>query len=685
MRFYPLFLSSLFLFLTAGFCCAADKAAPKAPDSEAKSLLRENGLLAEPGLMVRTKLLAEIDDAQRAWNENFARLFPDGDLAAYQKTRRDFFRKQLGERWDKSPLEPAVTGAETLDDGVRIEKTILQTLPHFYATGTLFLPDPAKFAPPYPAVLVVCGHSGNGKAAESYQGICRLGAQNGLAMYIQDPIDQGERMQHLKDGKPYLLGTAAHNMVGATSILLGRNTASFEVWDMERALDYLQSRPDIRPDRLGVAGNSGGGTQSSYLMALDERIAAGAPSCYICSLFGHLTHKSNPQDAEQNIFGQIAFGMDHIDYVIMRAPKPTLLNTRTDDFFRVEDTWSVYRDAARVYSKERASENLSIIEVWGEHGYCPEQLEATIRWMLRHLADRDETIYCPFIPTFGKPIPPETESAAPVPGVLPLIPEQEIRSAENGVMALPDARTTYDVNRDLNRTLAERRREQFASRSADELAATVREVAGIASWSETAVPERLDDKNGSSDFILKPSDGIFLPVRTENADSASDKLTLVVTEHGRRAETVEKLIGQRGGEPLYCVELRGWGETQNIGPQYYRHEWFGTDGVDSYYAYLLGKSFVGMRANDLLATAKYLSETTGKKLALFADGPSAGIVALHAAAAAPGVFESVVVPDEIETWSEMVEKAPAPIRLTDTIHGVLNYYDINDLRPRANP
>ena len=671
--------SAVLTFFASSFLAAEENSEKKEPEKPVPSLAA-NGLVSQPDLMVRTKMLTEIDAAKKAWDERFAKLFPNGDLAAYQKERREFFWRQLGELWEKTPLEPQITGSATLEDGVRIEKTILQTLPHFYATGTLFLPDETKFKPPYPAILVVCGHSFNGKACEEYQGLCRLGAQNGLAMYIQDPIDQGERMQHMRDGKPYLSSVAAHNVVGVTSILLGRNAATFEVWDMTRAFDYLQSRPDICPDRLGVAGNSGGGTQSSYFMALDERVAAAAPSCYICSLFGHLTHQNNPQDAEQNIFGQIAFGMDHIDYAIIRAPKPTLLNTKTNDFFRVEDTWPAYRCAKRIYSKCRLAENLSIIEVYGDHGYCPELLEATVRWMMLHLRGEGQNIHCPAIVAFGKSAPEGVENASPAPGLLPLIPENEMRSTENGVMALPEARTTYDLNRDLCRTLAERRREKFANRTAEELAETVRTVAGITPFENIALPEKFDDKNGSGEFFLKPEEGIYLSVRLENAQAADETLTLVVTENGRRSEPVEKIFSERAGKPTACVEVRGWGETQNVGPKYYLHDWFGTDGVDSYYAYLMGKSYVGMRGNDLLATAKFLAQTTGKKIALLADGRSSGIVALHAAASALGVFASVTVPEGIETWSEAVEKAPAPIRLTDTIHGVLNFYDLDDLQ-----
>ena len=87
----------------------------------------------------------------------------------------------------------------------------------------------------------------------------------------------------------------------------GSNTARFEIWDGMRAIDYLQSRPEIDPQRIGCTGNSGGGTQTSYLMALDDRIHAAAPSCYITSL-PRLLATIGPQDSEQHLFGQLAVG-----------------------------------------------------------------------------------------------------------------------------------------------------------------------------------------------------------------------------------------------------------------------------------------------------------------------------------------------------------------------------------------
>ena len=116
-------------------------------------------------------------------------------------------------------------------------------------------------------------------------------------------------------------------MAGIGALLIGRQLASYRIWDGFRALDYLAGRPEIDPARLGCTGNSGGGTMTAYLMALDDRISVAAPSCYITSL-ERLFATIGPQDAEQNINGQVAAGMEHADFVTMRAPKPTLVVRR---------------------------------------------------------------------------------------------------------------------------------------------------------------------------------------------------------------------------------------------------------------------------------------------------------------------------------------------------------------------
>ena len=107
------------------------------------------------------------------------------------------------------------------------------------------------------------------------------------------------------------------------------------IWDGIRAIDYLVSRKEVDPNRIGCHGLSGGGTQSSYIAAFDKRVLAVAPAGYITS-FNRLFESIGPQDAEQNFYHGIARGIDHADLLEVRAPKPALLVSTTRDFFSIQ-------------------------------------------------------------------------------------------------------------------------------------------------------------------------------------------------------------------------------------------------------------------------------------------------------------------------------------------------------------
>src|SRR5262245_26357397 len=310
--------SLLGLLVLAGPCLA----------QEDLSVLKSESGSASPRKMLSSYLLAEAQkhfDARRA---AVAALKTPEDVRRRQKELRAKFIEALGGFPEKTPLNARVVGTEQRD-GYRIDKVVYETPPHHHVTATLYLPEGR---PPFPGVLMPIGHSANGKAADYIQRGCILLAKNGLAVLTYDPIGQGERRQLLdSQGKPAVpSSTHEHTLIGVGALPVGQNTATYRIWDGIRSLDYLSVRPEIDPKRLGCTGCSGGGTLTSYLMALDDRIVAAAPSCYITSL-ERLFPTRGPQDAEQNITGQVALGMEHADYINMRAPRPTLIRADSRD------------------------------------------------------------------------------------------------------------------------------------------------------------------------------------------------------------------------------------------------------------------------------------------------------------------------------------------------------------------
>ncbi|MBI5818897.1 MAG: acetylxylan esterase [Verrucomicrobia bacterium] len=587
-------------------------------------------------------------------------------VAAWQQQRRDFFERQLGGFPKRTPLNAKITG--TMDGGdYRVEKVIFESEPKHHVTGLLYLP---KTPPPYPGVIVPCGHSSNGKGAETYQRASILLAKNGLAAFCYDPIGQGERAQVLKpDGKAALGSTTEHTLVGIGAILVGRNVATYRVWDGMRAIDYLQSRSDIDPKRIGCTGNSGGGTLTSYLMALDDRIVAAAPSCYLTS-FRKLLERIGGQDGEQNIFGQIAFGMEHGDYVIMRAPKPTLMCVATRDMFDIVGSWDSFREAKRIYGRLGFANHVDLVEADEPHGFSTHLRVGAVRWMRRWLLKNDDDIIEPDFPIRKDP---------------------EIQCSVKGqVMLMPGEKSVFDLNVEVDKKLSQERRKLWTEASKTEALAKVRETAGVRPLDKLPLPTHR--KVGSIErqgyriekLVLEPEAGIVLPALAFVPPKPDANAYLYLHGQGKQTDAapggpIEKLVTQ--GHLVLAVDVRGLGETQEKTKKWYSGT-YGLVAGDFYHSYLLGRSLVGMWTEDALICARFLAgyEAKGapRKVHLVGIG-TAGIPALHAAALEPESIASLTLRRTLASWVSVLREPAAKDQLITTVHGALKVYDLPDL------
>ncbi|HUE73302.1 MAG TPA: acetylxylan esterase [Pirellulaceae bacterium] len=584
-----------------------------------------------------------------------------------QKSLRKFFTQQLGGFPERTPLNSRVVG-KLPGDGYTIEKVIFESRPHHHVTANLYLPDGPG---PHPGVIVSSGHSRTAKTAAYNQRFGISLAKHGLAALCYDPIGQGERSQILDaEGRPQFSGTTTeHFLVGVGSILVGRNTAGYRVWDGMRAIDYLTGRDDIDPQRIGMTGCSGGGTLTSYVMALDDRVACAAPACYLTT-FGKLIETIGPQDAEQNIFGQIARGMDQPDYILMRAPKPTIISATTSDFFGVDGTWINYRQSKRIYGLFGLPERIDLVEVAGDHGVQPTNLAAITQFMRRWLLNKDE------------PVKVEEFSVRP---------ESELVCLEQGqVLLLPGEQSVFDLNAAEEQRLAAGRKELWAKNKAEALA-SVRKIAGIRPLAE--IPEAKREKAGKvtredyhiDKLVLHGDAGVPLPALTFHPKEPQEEAYVYLHDGGKAADgavggAIEKLVDE--GYVVVSVDLRGQGETASGKPDALLGDW-----KSFYLAYLLGKPLAGMHAEDVLITGRFVANYETKqprKVHLVAVGNS-GIAALHAAALEPNLFASVTLRGTPESWSSVVsQKAPAGL-LTTTVHGALTAYDLPDLVTAIGP
>ncbi|MFA5555438.1 MAG: alpha/beta hydrolase family protein, partial [Phycisphaerae bacterium] len=249
---------------------------------------------------------------------------------------------------EKTALNPKITG-KIVKEGYSIENIIYESLPGFYVTASLFIPDNIK--KPAPAILFCSGHSNIAYRRPLYQLPLLNLVKKGFVVLAIDPIGQGERLQYYDRGKgESVIGgsTKEHSYPSAQVFLIGQSIARYFIWDGIRGIDYLVSRKEIDPSRIGVHGLSGGGTQTAYISALDDRVVASAPACYITS-YRRLLESIGVQDGEQNFYHGLLKGIDHADFIEARAPKPTLIMATTNDFFSIQGVRETFAALKHMY------------------------------------------------------------------------------------------------------------------------------------------------------------------------------------------------------------------------------------------------------------------------------------------------------------------------------------------------
>ena len=223
------------------------------------------------------------------------------------------------------------TGTIEAGDHV-IEKLVFESFPGYFVPALLY--KPKKVTAPVPAVLSPCGHSPRERQPLEYQILHVNLARRGYVVLTYDPVGQGERSQFWDDAKKrsrFNLSCGEHAVLGNPLYLLGTSLARYRIWDGMRAIDYLTSLPEVDAARIGCVGNSGGGTLTAYIAALDPRVAVSAICCYITTLrrrMGNRIQEDPSADPEQDIFGFVSERIDHAGLLALRAPRPTLGRVR---------------------------------------------------------------------------------------------------------------------------------------------------------------------------------------------------------------------------------------------------------------------------------------------------------------------------------------------------------------------
>jgi dienelactone hydrolase len=323
---------------------------------------------------LKDRSLAGIDSLER-WNAERP-----------ERQRQLFEMLGLQPQPEKTPLHPTITG-EVQGDGFRVANIHFQSRPGLYVTGNLYLPD--DDAKSHPAVLYVCGHGGVKKDGVSYGNKVHYQhhgawfARNGYVCLTIDTLQLGEieGIHH---------GTYSHDRWWWAS--RGYTPAGVEAWNCIRAIDYLCSREDVDPERLGVSGRSGGGAYSWWLATTDPRVKVAVPVAGITDLDDHVVRGCVEGHCDC-MYMLNTYGWDYYDVAAMVAPRPLLIsNTDQDGIFPLRGVVETYNRTAKIYDLFGKRDNIALNITAGPHKDTQELRVHAFRWFNHHLRKTDELI-----------------------------------------------------------------------------------------------------------------------------------------------------------------------------------------------------------------------------------------------------------------------------------------------------
>lgn len=609
--------------------------------------------------------IAEIDQFESKYSS-----FQDQrEFKEYQTNLSETIWKVLGGKPTKTPLNARITETITKEE-YTLENIIFESLPGFYVTGTLFIPKGMTL--PGPAILFCSGHSTEAYRRKSYQLPLLNLVKKGFIVFAIDPIGQGERSQYfdeLKEKSDFNGSTQEHSYPSVQSFLIGESVAKYFVWDGIRAIDYLCSRKEVDEERIGVHGLSGGGTQTAYISALDDRVKASAPAGYITS-YSRLIESIGVQDGEQNFYNGIKNEIDHIDFLLARAPKPTLIMATTNDFFSIQGAYETFNSARAVFDLVGNRENLEFTEDEHGHGYTRKNREAMYRFFQKYLnlpgdSEEAEVEFLNFH-DFQKTVTGQVSTSLGGETVFSLIHQ----SAKPILEDLQDKRSDLD-----NYT--------------QDILNSVVHLAGYKKPSGGDKPVYVG-KQTHDDYTLKmhyiKGEGNYVFPFLEYLPSDPNGKSVVFLEPaGKNAvpnSEIEYFIDK--GYNVYIPDVVGIGELSGgvlkgdayIGNVSY-NVWFT--------AMLIGRSIVGIQASDISKLVHYISSNNGNgEVYGIARGEMAPTL-LHCGALDSGFSRLLLIRPYASYASFVQNKYYNPKYVFSLVPGALTGYDLADLAAMFAP
>ncbi|NBC65494.1 MAG: prolyl oligopeptidase family serine peptidase [Bacteroidetes bacterium] len=551
-------------------------------------------------------------------------------------------------------------------DTYKVEHIVFESQPDFFVTSSLFIPN--GLTETAPVVIYVSGHTADGYRSEIYQHKILNLVDKNFIVFAFDPVGQGERLEYNigdeKASSSERSPAGGHSYSGLHGYITGNTQARIMIWDGIRAVDYLLTRDEIDPERIGITGRSGGGTQSSYIAAFDDRIYAAAPESYITN-FTRLLQSIGPQDAEQVFAGGIANGIDHADLLAVRAPKPTLMIATTEDYFSIQGARETADEVLKIYSAYNEENHFGMVEDFGEHGSTEKNREAMYSFFQNVLDN-----------------PGDSEDVD-----VEILSDEEIRVTETGqIFTSFEGKTISDLNREkaeLQFSQLKRDRENLDQH----LSEIVESAKNLSGYRETELIKepvftgRIQREGYVIEKYFLVGEGKYpIPYQLMVPENSNGKAVLYLHPDGKMAEASE--AGQiewfvQKGFTVLAPDLIGTGETSPGGSGNLLKEWR--------VSVLIDRSITGIRAGDINRLTQLLKQKYS-----FSDVYGVAIqemspVLLHSAAIDKS-FSNVALIEPLISYRSLVSTKYYDAGFTaGAVPGSIQSYDLPDLAASLAP
>ena len=618
-----------------------------------------------------------LDDREK----RYAAYTTPAEVVALQRQLRQVARDALGPATlalGALTDPPAVLNAGCVKaPGIVIEKFLFEPFAGFRVSALLYRPE--RDAGRCPALVMPVGHWWAGKSLPMYQQLMRLLARRGVVCVSFDSCGQGESVvgcqPALRDfmrklaashpagqPRPYPLGeaachgfwaansvTAAHCLIGDPGYLCGLHQHGLTAVAGKRLIDLLVERPDIDPTRIGLCGASGGGTDSRFLAADDERIALLVPA----SIEGS-DRSSSGGDADQSLFNSVNRGVSPVDLLVCVAPNPLLIISASEDKHDTTKVAGFYRPFWKLLGKEG---NIASGIGAGAHGFPHETRKRIAEFVLKHFKGETATV-------------PDAEHA----DTLEMCSENELQTTLSGNVYLDGiGKSPFDVMAERVAQL-ERTRPQLA---AGALRAAVLARLGETEDSIARPPDAVTGSDGEWHWLAEGG----VPLRLVQ-EGVGPKTVLLLHEEGiegAKASPVFKSL-RAAGVGVLLLDVRGTGvsapEEAEYNAAFLAPLLMGKQASLARQALHQNRTLPGMRTVDVVQAAQVQAGASG--MDIVAEG-GMGFVALLAAFLAPEAWRRVFLYRTPVSWSVLTGGRGRVTNFAHYLVGVLEQFDTADL------